>query len=182
MATFLPNNQRSHSSGFTIIEVALVLAIAALIFLVAFLAVPALQRNQRDDARRRDLKIVQNAILTFNANNPYKLLDDAGGEMGIDDEGEDVRTVFNSEELVPYVGDSLSSNTTRVATVDRDTMSSFNWETERKYYTVLIITSSACPEEPINFRRMTFPRASRGHYAVSRFLETGGDTFVCEEV
>jgi len=48
--------------GFTIIEVALVLAVAALIFLVVFLAVPALQRNQRDDARRRDVATVVQAV------------------------------------------------------------------------------------------------------------------------
>ena len=41
--------------GFTIIEVALVLAIAGLIFLVVFLALPALQRSQRDTARRQDV-------------------------------------------------------------------------------------------------------------------------------
>ncbi|MBS7346174.1 MAG: type II secretion system protein, partial [Candidatus Sacchiramonaceae bacterium] len=37
--------------GFTIIEVVLVLAIAGLIFLVVFIALPALQRNQRDTQR-----------------------------------------------------------------------------------------------------------------------------------
>jgi len=42
-------------SGFTIIEVVLVLAIAGLIFLVVFLALPALQRSQRDSQRRTDL-------------------------------------------------------------------------------------------------------------------------------
>jgi len=55
--------------GFTIIEVALVLAVAALIFLVVFLAVPALQRNQRDDARKRDVSNVVAAVTAINANN-----------------------------------------------------------------------------------------------------------------
>lgn len=40
------------SYGFTIIEVVLVLAIAGLIFLMIFLGLPALQRNQRDIARK----------------------------------------------------------------------------------------------------------------------------------
>jgi prepilin-type N-terminal cleavage/methylation domain-containing protein len=39
-------------SGFTIIEVVLVLAIAGLIFLVVFLALPQLQESQRDNERR----------------------------------------------------------------------------------------------------------------------------------
>ena len=46
--------QLKDAKGFTIIEVALVLAIAGLIFLVVFLALPALQRSQRDTARRQD--------------------------------------------------------------------------------------------------------------------------------
>ena len=41
--------------GFTIIEVVLVLAVAGLIFAMAFIAVPALQRSQRDNTRRDDM-------------------------------------------------------------------------------------------------------------------------------
>jgi prepilin-type N-terminal cleavage/methylation domain-containing protein len=41
--------------GFTIIEVLIVLAIAGLILLIVFLAVPALQRNSRDTSRRNDI-------------------------------------------------------------------------------------------------------------------------------
>ena len=37
-----------NKKGFTIIEVVLVLAVAGLIFLMVFLALPALQRAQRD--------------------------------------------------------------------------------------------------------------------------------------
>ena len=59
---------KSRQEGFTILEIALVLAIAAAIFLVAFLAVPAMQRNQRDDARRRDVADVVQAVITSIAN------------------------------------------------------------------------------------------------------------------
>ncbi len=44
----------SNKKGFTIIEVVLVLAIAGLIFLIVFLALPALQRSQRDTQRKQD--------------------------------------------------------------------------------------------------------------------------------
>lgn len=54
--------------GFTIIEVVLVLAIAGLIFLMVFIALPALQRNQRDTQRRNDLSRVQTAIQNFQTN------------------------------------------------------------------------------------------------------------------
>lgn len=43
-----------NNKGFTIIEVLIVLAIAGLIMLVVFLAVPALQRSQRNNARKSE--------------------------------------------------------------------------------------------------------------------------------
>ncbi len=43
--------QSKKEQGFTIIEVLIVLAIAGLILLIVFLAVPALQRNQRNTTR-----------------------------------------------------------------------------------------------------------------------------------
>ncbi len=45
----------TNKKGFTIIEVVLVLAIAGLIFLIVFLAVPALQRARRDTQRKNDV-------------------------------------------------------------------------------------------------------------------------------
>ena len=55
--------------GFTIIEVSLVLAIAGLIFLMVFVALPALQRNQRDTKRRADLLEYAEAIVDDRRNN-----------------------------------------------------------------------------------------------------------------
>jgi len=51
-----------NKQGFTIIEVVLVLAIAGLIFLMVFIALPALQRGQRDTERRQDLARAAAAI------------------------------------------------------------------------------------------------------------------------
>ena len=48
-------NLKKRNQGFTIIEVMIVLAIAGLIMLIVFLAVPALQRNQRNTARKQDV-------------------------------------------------------------------------------------------------------------------------------
>lgn len=59
----------SKQKGFTIIEVVLVLAIAGLIFLMVFIALPALQRGQRDTQRRHDMERVQAAIQNFQSNN-----------------------------------------------------------------------------------------------------------------
>lgn len=55
--------------GFTIIEVVLVLAIAGLIFLMVFVALPALQRSQRDTQRRNDLSRVDTSMVQYQTNN-----------------------------------------------------------------------------------------------------------------
>lgn len=62
-------NLQKQEKGFTIIEVVLVLAIAALIFLMIFVALPALQRGQRDTARKNDVNAIASAINTYRSNN-----------------------------------------------------------------------------------------------------------------
>lgn len=61
--------------GFTIIEVVLVLAIAGLIFLMVFLALPALQRGQRDAQRRDDAARVVSQLTSYKTNNKGSLPD-----------------------------------------------------------------------------------------------------------
>ena len=63
---------QAKQEGFTIIEVMLVLAIAALIFLMVFVALPALQRGQRDTARKND------AVTQYTSNNRGKFPDSKG--------------------------------------------------------------------------------------------------------
>lgn len=60
---------KNNKSGFTIIEVVLVLAIAGLIFLMVFIALPALQRSQRDTQRKKDISRFKDAIERYKANN-----------------------------------------------------------------------------------------------------------------
>ena len=57
------NKFNKNDRGFTIIEVMIVLAIAALILLVVFLAVPALQRSQRNSARKTDASRMAAAVI-----------------------------------------------------------------------------------------------------------------------
>lgn len=55
--------------GFTIIEVVLVLAIAGLIFLMVFIALPNLQRTQRDTQRRNDVDRASASLIQYVTNN-----------------------------------------------------------------------------------------------------------------
>jgi prepilin-type N-terminal cleavage/methylation domain-containing protein len=65
--------QPKREKGFTIIEVLIVLAIAGLILLVVFLAVPALQRNSRNTQRTTDAGNVLSAISEYVGNNNGQL-------------------------------------------------------------------------------------------------------------
>ena len=61
--------KKDNKKGFTIIEVVLVLAIAGLIFAMVFIALPALQRSQRDQSRKNDTSTVAAAINNWNSAN-----------------------------------------------------------------------------------------------------------------
>ncbi len=66
-------NLKNKTEGFTIIEVLIVLAIAGLILLVVFLAVPALQRNSRNTQRNSDASRVAAAVNNWVSNNNGKV-------------------------------------------------------------------------------------------------------------
>ena len=60
---------KTNKKGFTIIEVVLVLAIAGLIFLMVFIALPALQRSQRNTQREDDIARFLTAVNDYQTNN-----------------------------------------------------------------------------------------------------------------
>ncbi len=57
------------NEGFTIIEVMIVLAIAALILIIVLLAVPALQRNSKNTTSKNDASTIAGAIGEYESNN-----------------------------------------------------------------------------------------------------------------
>ncbi len=65
-------NLKKRQEGFTIIEVMIVLVIAAVILLIVFLAVPALQRNARNTQRKNDVSSMLAAVNEFTNNNSGK--------------------------------------------------------------------------------------------------------------
>ena len=73
---------KKNQSGFTIIEVMIVLAIAGVIMLALFLAVPALQRNSRNNQRQSDAALVASAVNEcLNARNGQVASCDTDGEL-----------------------------------------------------------------------------------------------------
>lgn len=69
----LQNIKTKREQGFTIIEVLIVLAIAGLIMVVVFLAVPALQRSSRNTALNTDANNILSAAGSYVANNGGQL-------------------------------------------------------------------------------------------------------------
>ncbi|HVX58892.1 MAG TPA: prepilin-type N-terminal cleavage/methylation domain-containing protein [Candidatus Saccharimonadales bacterium] len=77
------------SSGFTIIEVTIVLAIAGLIMAIVFVAVPALERNSRNTQRRADASHLAGLISEYAANHAGQLPTGYGtGAGNVDISGE----------------------------------------------------------------------------------------------
>lgn len=66
-------NIKKRNEGFTIIEVMIVLAIAGLIMLIVFLAVPALQRNSRNTQYKNDAASYAAAVTEWQNNNNGKV-------------------------------------------------------------------------------------------------------------
>lgn len=109
-------NLKKRTEGFTIIEVLIVLAIAGLIMLIVFLAVPALQRNSRNNARNNDASRIASAITEClaNRNNQTTACDD-----GFGGDGEQIETLagtLSQLTTVQYVGGYIDGATGNTST------------------------------------------------------------------
>jgi len=81
--TLKKTKQQKSDQGFTIIEVMIVLAIAGLILLIVFLAIPALQRNSRNTQRKNDVSALIGAVNEFTSNNNGALPANAGQVLAL---------------------------------------------------------------------------------------------------
>lgn len=68
-STVLDHKLSSDTRGFSIVEMLIVLTIAGLILSIVFLAIPAIQRNSRNNQRKQDVSAVLNAIAQYELNN-----------------------------------------------------------------------------------------------------------------
>jgi prepilin-type N-terminal cleavage/methylation domain-containing protein len=76
--------QKRKEEGFTIIEVLIVLAIAGLILLVVFLAVPALQRNSRNTQYRNEASRFLSAYSEVSSNAGGSVLSTADDVVAVE--------------------------------------------------------------------------------------------------
>lgn len=152
-------NLRKKTEGFTIIEVLIVLAIAGLIMLIVFLAVPALQRNSRNTTMRNDVSTYLGAVGEWSSNNNGKAPVTA-----------DLTTANSGiNELA-----KVSANTTEPTTVLSGAQT-----TGVALNTIQLVTSAKCAATGGNTESVTNARS----YAVRFAVEGSGGSAIpqCQE-
>lgn len=153
------SRQQLKEKGFTIIEVVLVLAIAALIFLMVFIALPALQRSQRDTARKNDVSIVSSAITAYQSANRGDNPTDAvklGKYVGTLSGNSELRNVSNSS------GDEVTATDGKID----------------------VYTGAECGDPGDSATKVMIKAGSKRNIAIVTLLESGGGdgTAYCQDL
>ena len=94
--------------GFTIIEVALVLAIGGLIFLMVFVALPGLRASQRDTSRRESVMEFIQAVKKYQQNNRGALPNGEGEVSWETASGESVELASWAAFYRDYLGEKFN--------------------------------------------------------------------------
>lgn len=156
--------------GFTIIEVVLVLAIAGLIFLMVFIAWPALQRSQKDTQRRNDYSLLSTAISNYSTNNNGKLEKITGtGEAKLEP-----KTYINEtgEDPDGYAYDLIAVDCNKKECSDLSVKSSVKNQSQKVYVAV----HADCTGEKDGGSAPKKNGSSRA-FAIYGYLEGGNGTF-----
>lgn len=154
-------NLRKRNEGFTIIEVLIVLAIAGLIMLVVFLAVPALQRNARNNDRKSDVSRIATAVNEWVSNNNGQVFTAGTGNANL-------TTVLNSAgTLAQY---SLTPGTSFTVATGAQT-------SDHALDNVTVVTGAKCANNGQTTGAGTRQMAIR--YAVET---SNGNTDVCLDI
>lgn len=139
--------------GFTIIEVVLVLAIAGLIFLMVFIALPALQSSQRDTARKNDVGTVGAAVNSYMSNN---------------------RGTFPTTASIESYVTGVSANTTSVSVGTAGTTS-----IAPEDGVVQIIQRTRCSDSTDTSQALV--AGTTRQYTVTTKLEAGNGAYYCQD-
>ena len=152
-------------AGFTIIEVVLVLAVAGLIFLVAFSALPALQVSSRDTQRRESISTLISRVKEFQTNNRGSLPGGTDVAVSGEDIEKSVTSVVNASDSSwigfyrDYLGKAfrdplgymynLKIVKCEANNADQECQNEDALETKSKYfsdrnYTIVIVTGATC--------------------------------------
>ena len=153
-------NTTQTKKGFTIIEVVLVLAIAGLIFLMVFIALPALQSGQRDNARKNDVSIVASAVNTYTSGN---------------------RGLFPESGQLQEYATELSDNTTP----DQVVVKAYNASIPVSDAQIIVVPGAKCgstgKKDSNGSASQTLSKGTKRQYVTITLLEAGGGTSFCQD-
>lgn len=99
------------ADGFTIIEVLIVLAIAGIIMMIVFEAIPALTRNNRNNQRRQDVNMLLQAVSHYELNNAGSVPDSGSNFLQYD---ASKFTIYNASSVGYWDNGSTASKSIRV--------------------------------------------------------------------
>lgn len=147
--------------GFTIIEVVLVLAIAGLIFLMVFIAFPALQRSQHDTQRTDDMARVQSQLMSWQNNHSNKLPSPKTGSNKVEYPGNGQAGAFNAEtgaftekcsndnSACIFLRDYMNAASTQVGATDTDIINTFT-DPSGEFYNIVVTSNISSDKVDIN--------------------------------
>lgn len=154
---------KSNQKGFTIIEVLIVLAIAGLIMLVVFLAVPALNRNSHNSQKKSDISALIGGV------NEYAASHNGAGPTAADVVTANAKLSILDATKVFYQGTVASAPTTVSAITVAASATALNVDS------ALIVKGATCAADN------TAVAASSRSYVVLYALEaaSGNGTLQC---
>ncbi len=179
---------KNNKKGFTIIEVVLVLAIAGLIFLMVFIALPALQRSQRNTQRKNDLSRFVTAATSSQANNNNKIpstsnggsitkssdfvkryiIAGGGSDQFADPDGEDYSFLYATWNYKNSATTSLTTDKNIQTTFGLSAAPSFN-------HVIYYVSNAKCSPNEGQFRKSS----GKNDFAMMYILE--GGSFACND-
>lgn len=161
-------NAKQTVKGFTIIEVVLVLAIAGLIFLMVFIALPALQSGQRDTARKQDIGNLGTAINNYSSANRGALPTTAA-QLG---------TISATADNTGYLT-SISKNVTGITLAASGLTGSGTSNQTVTDGVINIITAARC--STVGAGSVTIRAGTVRQYVMITRLESGSGTGFCQD-
>ncbi|MGC1176671.1 MAG: type II secretion system protein, partial [Candidatus Saccharimonadales bacterium] len=118
--------QRRATAGFTIIEVLIVLAIAGIILLIVFQAIPTLQRNSRNDQRKQNVTVILEKISNYELNNTGDIPDTATLQTRLTTPSNEL-TIYDPGDITVTSG-RFGEPQDRAAVTNLDTVSVYNYQ------------------------------------------------------
>ena len=170
------NKSNSTRNGFTIIEVVVVLAIAGLIFLMVFLALPALQRSQRNQLYKNNLSLVIGALQNYRSNNGGRKIPATGYNGYYPRSVSDTDVGMRNHPLRSYfdaINFTADIHSVKVVEINGNVRFGNSWSAVLSR--IIVILDKTCPDDGSTFRTATL-KHTPGKTAALVLLESGDDS------